>query len=147
MIHRKIFRIYPKNNMAKILKTRIRKNTKYLEFIEPRAIRQPKKLQDFAKEIGIHKDTLTNWKCTGSFWEDVKTERMSLMYEWVGDTIVALNRRVMKYGRAAEAKLLLQLAGVLGCGKKSSAEIAIRVEDTLTEAKKEEIMRKVSKIF
>ncbi|MDD2681096.1 MAG: hypothetical protein PHE20_03285 [Patescibacteria group bacterium] len=135
--------------MAKILKTKIRKKDKYLEFIywisQPSIMRQPKKLQDFAKKIGIHKDTLTNWKYTESFWEDVKTERISFMQEILGDAIVALKRRIIKYGRASDVRLAFQLAGEWNYEKKLSEEISIKVENKLTESKIEEMTDKLKK--
>jgi hypothetical protein len=135
--------------MAKILKTKIRKKDKYLEFIywisQPSIMRQPKTLQDFAKKIGIHKDTLTNWKYTESFWEDVKTERISFMQEILGDAIVALKRRIIKYGRASDVRLAFQLAGEWNYEKKLSEEISIKVENKLTESKIEEMTDKLKK--
>ena len=133
--------------MAKALKTKIRKNTKYFEFVswmsQPDTMRQPKTLQDFAKKIGIHKDTLTNWKCSKSFWEDVKTERVFLIQEWLGMAIAALYRKVLRYGNACDVKLLLQLAGEWEYGKKTPEEESIQAENKLTEAKKEEMAKRL----
>lgn len=133
--------------MAKILKTKIKKNAKYFEFIQwfiqPTPIRQPKTLQDFAKKIGIHKDTLTNWKNTESFWRDIKSERTSWMQDMLGDAILALNRRIMRYGNACDVKLIFQLAGEWNYGNKPAEEMAIIAESKLTEEKKNEISKKL----
>lgn len=130
--------------MAKILKTKIKKNEKYFDFIEwfaqPIAIRQPKTLQDFAKKIGIHSDTLTNWKNTDSFWQYVKLERVSWMQDMLGDAILALNRRIIRYGNACDVKLMFQLAGEWNYGNKLPEETALEMENKLTEDKKEKIL-------
>ncbi len=133
--------------MAKIVKTKIKKNAKYFEFVEwfilPTPIRQPKTLQDFAKKIGIHKDTLTNWKATESFWQDVRIARMSWFQDMLGDAILALYRRIMKYGNACDVKLIFQLAGEWDYGKKSPEEMAIQAESKLTEERKKEISKRL----
>jgi transcriptional regulator with XRE-family HTH domain len=135
--------------MSKTLKTTVRKNTKYLEFVswmsQPSVMRQPKTLQDFAKKIGIHKDTLTNWKSSKSFWSDVKTEKTFLMQEWLGTAIAALFRKIMKYGNACDVKLLFQLAGEWEYGKRTPEEESMRAESKLTETKIEEMAKKLKK--
>ena len=133
--------------MAKILKTKIKKNEKYSEFIrwfsQPNAIRQPKNLQDFAKIIGIHKDTLTNWKNTQSFWKDIKLERVFWMQDMLGDAVLALYKRIIRYGNACDVKLIFQLAGEWNHGNKLPEEIAIEAENKLVESKKKEILEKL----
>jgi len=88
----------------------------YLMFVEwmatPDRFREVLTQKEFAKEIGVGEDTLSEWKKRPGFWDSVREERRSVIKDkMVNNVISALYRTAIRDGQAKEAKLLLELGG------------------------------------
>ena len=96
----------------------IRDISGFIRFVEwmatPKHLRVPDHQKDFAEEIGVHQDTLTDWKRHPQFFLLVQAKVLAAVQEYVPDAINALCERASFEGKPGQVKLLLQLAGVLG---------------------------------
>ncbi|MDP4550869.1 phBC6A51 family helix-turn-helix protein [Alkalihalobacillus macyae] len=71
-----------------------------------------KELQEIADEIGIHRNTLTNWRKKPDFQAALKGEIVSNTHSRLPEVFGAMADHAIK-GNAAMAKLILQANGML----------------------------------
>lgn len=92
--------------------SRIHDSAKLLDFIEwnatPREINKIKTQGEFAKSIGVHADTLTDWKRLEGFWNEVGLKRNHVFRSFSTEIVNALAKRAMS-GYAKEVELWLKL--------------------------------------
>jgi len=90
----------------------LRHHHEYAQFVRwiatPEPYREIKKQEDFAKSIGVHQDTLTDWKKREGFWSAVKEEISQFGRERTPNAILALYKTILAKGTAPEVKLWLQ---------------------------------------
>lgn len=86
-----------------------------LRFIEwlalPKAEKKAKTQAAFAKEIGVHQDTLTDWKKLDGFMDLVVQRSRDLIKHAIPDTIAALVRSAKK-GSIPAIDRVLTMAGL-----------------------------------
>lgn len=77
----------------------------------PKRQRQPQSQGELAEKLGVHPDSLSDWKKREELWAIVAEHRDIWIRENVADVVDGLIKRA-KDGAAPEVKLFLQLAGV-----------------------------------
>lgn len=81
-------------------------------FATPRQFRTPKTQKEFANEIGICQDTLTNWKQHPEFWPLVLQSINAWMKERVPDVIGGLyEKAISDKSSAKDVEMFLRLVG------------------------------------
>jgi len=94
----------------------IREMEGFMRFVEwastPKHLRKPKYQKDFAKAIGVHQDTLTDWKKHPQFFSLVQARLSIWIKDRIPDVIGALYESASTEGKAGTVKLFLQLAGI-----------------------------------
>jgi len=96
------------------------KGIKYVaEFVQfahwmstPIQFREPEFQRDFAVQIGVSEDTLTDWKKHPKFWPLVQSLISVWIKERIPDVVGGLYENVLKVGNAKEVELYLRLAGI-----------------------------------
>ena len=90
----------------------LRYSTEYKEFINwfalPVSLRIPKTQKLFAKNFGLHQDTVSDWKKRPDFLKKVEKERQIWRREKTQDVVDVLYRKIIATGDAARIKLWLQ---------------------------------------
>lgn len=101
----------PKSLFVNIDASRIVNPDILLRFIRwtalPKQERNPKLHKEFAKENGIEKDTLTDWKHRVGFWDEVNIHRGEVFHKYVSDYMYGQVKSA-KNGSHGSAKLLLE---------------------------------------
>ena len=123
---------------------RVQDVLKLQEFLKwiamPTVMRVPKLQKQFAKQIGVSEDTLTDWKRLEGFWNDVKPYRDEYFRASTGEVLEGLKMRA-RLGKSKEVKLYMQIFE--GFSEK------LQVEDTqpaeLTDVQKKKIDERLSK--
>lgn len=105
----------------------------------PKVAREPKNYKDFAKQIGVNQDTLTDWKHLIGFWQEVQKEQKEYFKEETTEVLSGLLQRA-KTGKAPEVKLFLQYFE--GFSEKRTIE---EPPSALTKEREEEILNATSK--
>lgn len=90
--------------------------TEFIQFAHwistPIQFREPEFQKDFALQIGVSEDTLTDWKNHPKFWPLVQSLISVWIKEKVPDVVGGLYENVLKAGNAKEVELYLRLAGI-----------------------------------
>lgn len=94
----------------------ILKRAEYLEFVRwcatPDALKEeagfPRLQKDLAKKLGVDDSTLSDWRKTDGFWEDVEDQIKRWMKDRTQNVLGRLYTQVIKEGKAQEVKLWLQ---------------------------------------
>lgn len=133
----------------------LKKEAEYLAFIEflatPEIYREdaglPADQQEFAKKFKVSETTLSTWKNRSDFDSRYNTVLKKVIQgKLIGKTIAAVMKKVLKEGNAAEAKIILQLGGVLE--DKSTIEVAPKTnltpEQTMAFANRLALWKKVN---
>lgn len=97
------------------------KPSKYLDFVLFIALppEQQKEMtgcetqKQFAAKIGVHQDSLVDWKKKPEFWDDVSRVRKEIFKEYISEVVYALKKTAVKTGAASEVKVFLEYAGEL----------------------------------
>ena len=88
----------------------------FLKFIDwiatPQYLREPKFQKDFAELIGVHEDTLTDWKKHPKFSLLLQSKISIWIRERVPDVIGALYETASSKGESKDVELFLRLAGM-----------------------------------
>jgi hypothetical protein len=77
----------------------------------PKAQRQPKTHMLLAREIGVHQDTLTDWKRLPGFMDDVNALARELVKHDIAD-ILGVIRREAKRANLPYVNMALAMAGM-----------------------------------
>lgn len=100
------------NNSKDEASQKLRHFDEYNRFVAwialPNSLRIPKTQKDFAKQIGVGEDTLSEWKQRGGFFKAVEKKRQKWGLEKTPEVLYALYTRILKNGEAQEVKLWLQ---------------------------------------
>ena len=109
---------------------------KLLMFIEwiaiPKDEKSIKTHQDFAKRIGVSKDSLTDWKKLPHFWKEVEIHEDQFFHSKVSEYMYGQVKSAIK-GNPQSAKLLLQ--------RYEGFRESTRVEEVPAELSEEELER------
>jgi len=112
----------------------IYKEEEFLAFIDwiglPSPERVPKNQRELAFHLGVEESTLSNWKKTNGFWEEVRKKRIEWAKDKTSNVLLGLYRRALKEGGASEVKLFLQYAGEFN--EKTILELEGKVEKELS---------------
>ena len=82
-------------------------------FATPRRFRAIKTQKDFAASIGIHQDTLTDWKRRPEFWPLMQKTIQYWCQENIPDVIGGLFNNASKEGKAKDVEMCLRLSGLI----------------------------------
>jgi hypothetical protein len=77
----------------------------------PRKQREPATQLELADKLGIHSDSITDWKKRDDSWEKVNDYRQYWVKDEISDLVNGLIKKA-RQGTAAEVKLFLQFAGL-----------------------------------
>lgn len=77
----------------------------------PKAQRMPKTHQLLAQQIGVHQDTLTDWKRMPGFMDDVNTLARELVKHDIAD-VLGVIRREAKRANLPYVNMVLAMAGM-----------------------------------
>jgi hypothetical protein len=110
------------------------KKHEYFEFIywlsTPIDLREIKTHEEFAKKIGVSKDTLTDWKKREGF-QDLLMETIKTTFrERSAGVLRAVERRAHKSGGNQDAALYFKVVGMV----KDQSEIKLGVDEDLKKA-------------
>lgn len=87
----------------------------YLMFAEwmalPRKDRVPKTQYEFAKQFGLNKDTVTDWKKRSDFWDIVSINRINYVREGLGSAFKSTLDKIIKTGNARDLLAFMQVIG------------------------------------
>lgn len=112
----KIAKATPINSDFLLIKG-IRDAAGFLRFIDwmatPKHLREPEYQKDFAIQIGVSEDTLTDWKKHPQFFQLMQLRISNWIKERVPDVIGALYENASNKGRAKDVEMFLRLAGIL----------------------------------
>lgn len=90
--------------------------------------RVPKTQQQFAKEIGVHETTLSDWKRIDGFMAEVKLISVSLVDDEVPEVIAKIVSQA-KQGSFAHQQMVLEMAEVLKPKEREPlGEVVLRVK-------------------
>lgn len=110
----KIVKATPINSDFLLIKG-IRDATGFLKFIDwmatPKHLREPEYQKDFAVQIGVSEDTLTDWKKHPQFFQLMQSRISNWIKERVPDVIGALYENASVKGKAKDVEMFLRLAG------------------------------------
>ncbi len=81
-------------------------------FATPKQYRQPKNQKEFAKQIGVSQDTLTDWKQHPKFWPLVYNSTSQWVKERIPDVMGGLYNRAIKKGDPRAVEMFLRLGGL-----------------------------------
>ncbi len=88
----------------------------FLQFAQwmaiPQVSRKQKTQKDFANEIDVDEDTLTNWKRNPNFYPIVQQFTDEWMKERRSDVIDALYQNACREGKAKDVLTFLKLSGI-----------------------------------
>jgi hypothetical protein len=118
----------------------------YLDFIDfiasPTHLKKYESQKEFAKEIGIGEDTLSDWKKRDGFWDDVRSVRKSMIRDkMLPKVLTALYTNAIRRGEAKEAKLMFQLGDEFVEKREDNSKITV---EELTPAKKAKIKQRIN---
>ncbi len=109
---KKVKKLTPIDSDQKPPERSLKHPTEFEQFVSwmalPEPSRKPREQQEFAKTIGVHSDTLTDWKKREGFWEEVRGKRPEWGKEKLSNIWYALYKKIIADGSAAEVKLWLQ---------------------------------------
>ncbi|MFH1990242.1 MAG: hypothetical protein ABIJ19_00025 [Patescibacteria group bacterium] len=93
----------------------IRDTVGFLKFIDwmatPKYLREPEYQKDFAVQIEVSEDTLTDWKKHPQFFQLMQLRISNWIKERVPDVIGALYENASTAGKAKDVEMFLHLAG------------------------------------
>lgn len=119
----------------------LRHPAEYAQFVRwiatPEPFREIKNQGDFAESIGVHQDTLTDWKKRDGFWGAVKEEISRFGRERTPNVIAALYKNILQKGGAPESKLWLQYVE----GWREEQGLLVQPDGELTVEEREAIER------
>jgi len=105
-----------KNTQGKPRIIGISKIAEHLEYIRftatPRVFREKEwgyiTDGDFAKKFKLNPCTLTEWRKSPDFWDQVKNRLRELFKDKIPDVMAGVYKKIVKDGSAAEAKFFMQ---------------------------------------
>lgn len=77
----------------------------------PKALKRPKTQRDFAKEIGVGEDTLSDWKKVDGFQDEVTRQAREYMRQHVPDVLGVITQHA-KTGSIAHLNMFLSMTGL-----------------------------------
>lgn len=93
------------------------KVVEYIEFVKwtalPTSERDPKNQGGFSKRYKVNQKTLSQWKASPEFWDDVSRIRKAYMQNDFAEIIKALTKNIIKNGKGQDVKVYAQIAGVM----------------------------------
>jgi len=113
----------------------IRKKIEFKEFIDwmalPTKERKPSSHKELAEELNVDNGTLSDWKNYEGFWEKVREERMKWVKDKTSNVLLALYKKILKSGNAAEVRVFLEYAG------EYEQKLDVSLKEKLTDDEKE----------
>ncbi|GEM_PF-1419674 len=98
--------------------------TEFIQFVNwfatPGQFREPENQKEFAEQIGVAQDTLTDWKKHPKFWPLVYSSMSQWIKEKIPDAIGGLYNNIMEKGSAGAVELFLRLGGINNQNNKKS---------------------------
>lgn len=97
--------------------------TEFLQFAKwfatPRHSRKQKTQKDFANEIGVNEDTLSDWKRNSYFWPIVQQFMSEWIKDRIPDVIEGLYNNACNEGKYRDVEAFLKLGGMTNDSKKN----------------------------